>query len=194
MPIFLLSIIFAFLLGCGFTEPIEQNRCGFLPSPTYYRIRHTSLPVIVDFDHNFKEGKEEFKQAVALWNEAWQAGGNNGPLVAFGESDNLIKYGDLHNIKKSATTEHLYNDYGVIARSFLIFNINSFYGFSYSRHNNNKVDFISLAVHEIGHLLGLGHTEDKRDIMYKILDEGVLKRQPSKKNIEQIKCGYNRVL
>src|SRR5207245_1533040 len=40
----------------------------------------------------------------------------------------------------------------------------------------NQYDFETIAMHELGHALGLGHSPDKNSVMYTTLDTGQVKR------------------
>ncbi|XP_071731097.1 metalloendoproteinase 3-MMP-like [Rutidosis leptorrhynchoides] len=52
------------------------------------------------------------------------------------------------------------------------------------------VDLESVALHEIGHLLGLAHSNDPNAVMYPTLDEGSIKRSLTPDDIQGIKALY----
>ncbi|KAJ9175377.1 hypothetical protein P3X46_013940 [Hevea brasiliensis] len=54
----------------------------------------------------------------------------------------------------------------------------------------NEVDLESVAVHEIGHLLGLDHSEDPNAIMYSTFSYGITKRDLSTDDVQGIRTLY----
>ncbi|KAG8635119.1 metalloendoproteinase 3-MMP [Manihot esculenta] len=54
----------------------------------------------------------------------------------------------------------------------------------------NQVDVQSIAVHEIGHLLGLAHSQDPNAVMYPTIGSGVIKRVLSPDDIGGIQTLY----
>ncbi|KAJ7971102.1 Metalloendoproteinase [Quillaja saponaria] len=52
-------------------------------------------------------------------------------------------------------------------------------------------DFIWVAMHEIGHLLGLDHSTEKSAIMYAYIDPGVNKKTLSQDDIDDIRALYS---
>jgi len=65
--------------------------------------------------------------------------------------------------------------------------------FSYSLGENTnptEVDFVSLLVHELGHVLGLGHTLTSGSVMNFSLDEGQDRRHLSDGDLTSLRCEY----
>ncbi|WCJ35745.1 matrix metalloproteinase [Euphorbia peplus] len=54
----------------------------------------------------------------------------------------------------------------------------------------NEVDLESVAVHEIGHLLGLNHSKDPNAIMFAYFNYGVTKRDLATDDIQRIRALY----
>ncbi|KAG8635118.1 metalloendoproteinase 2-MMP [Manihot esculenta] len=55
---------------------------------------------------------------------------------------------------------------------------------------SNQVDVESVAVHEIGHLLGLAHSQDPKAVMYPTIQYGVIKRVLSPDDVQGIQTLY----
>lgn len=53
-----------------------------------------------------------------------------------------------------------------------------------------KVDFESLMVHELGHVLGLQHNEDGGSVMARELPYNVLRSVPQRVDMDSIRCEY----
>ena len=61
---------------------------------------------------------------------------------------------------------------------------------SLSSCGDPKVDFESLMVHELGHVLGLQHTEQEGSVMVKELPYNVLRTVPQRVDLESLACEY----
>ncbi|KAF2308624.1 hypothetical protein GH714_011473 [Hevea brasiliensis] len=59
-----------------------------------------------------------------------------------------------------------------------------------SNPNKNQFDLESVAVHEIGHLLGLEHSQDSNAIMYANIPPGTIKRKLTQDDIAGIHALY----
>ncbi len=68
------------------------------------------------------------------------------------------------------------------------------YGFDFSTSEEGEsgmVDFESLVVHELGHVLGLSHNEeDAGSVMAKTLANARIRRDPTKEDLDSLSCEY----
>jgi len=71
----------------------------------------------------------------------------------------------------------------------IVFNPQNFV-FSESTPTLTEIDFESLAVHELGHLLGLEHIRQEDSVMHPILFYGVVRRKLNPLDIESIRKLY----
>ena len=55
---------------------------------------------------------------------------------------------------------------------------------------SGAVDVESLFVHEFGHVLGLAHSASEGSVMATRLASGVLRRSPSKTDLDSLRCEY----
>ncbi len=53
-----------------------------------------------------------------------------------------------------------------------------------------QIDLESVTVHELGHILGLGHSQDPNAVMYASIGEGVVKRDLQQDDINGIQTLY----
>jgi predicted Zn-dependent protease len=57
--------------------------------------------------------------------------------------------------------------------------------------STDEVDLESVAVHEIGHLLGLDHSMDQNSIMFAEIPPGTIKRELGQDDIAGIRALYS---
>ena len=61
---------------------------------------------------------------------------------------------------------------------------------SIDKPNGDQIDLVSVATHEIGHILGLQHSTDVNAVMYPFLNFGMTKRELSHDDIDGMLALY----
>jgi hypothetical protein len=84
----------------------------------------------------------------------------------------------------------IFSDDGVIWGGYI--SVNDFnHDFSTGYPTYSQVDCESVFIHEIGHILGIGHIDDPESVMYPYLGTGTVKRELKEKELESLHCLYN---
>ena len=78
----------------------------------------------------------------------------------------------------------------------IYFNLNSHFHFTggITKIRYNEIDFESVLTHEIGHALGIEHSQDEKSMMYPSIPEGVIKRDLTKEDVDLIRVRYPKIL
>ena len=90
------------------------------------------------------------------------------------------------SVKQGST--FLHNEENNIVEADII--INAEYNFASGQLKTSEIDLVSLMVHELGHVLGLEHSDEDRSIMKEGLSFGQTHRVLSDADVENILCMY----
>ncbi|MCB9043786.1 MAG: gliding motility-associated C-terminal domain-containing protein [Chitinophagales bacterium] len=99
---------------------------------------------------------------------------NDGTNIIAFDANNTLPLGYL------ARTRSYYNNCGenmILLGMDMLLSNNTNWNFSAQEPNTNQVDFESMALHEIGHVVGLGHSLNTNDVMFPVLSMGTEKRE-----------------
>lgn len=186
------------LQACG-VKPAPEESCNFVQNADLQRVSWSSgVPVVMYIDESVPAVyRDAVKRAAATWNndighEVIKIGGvtkMNGPAQ---DGANVIYFLDAweedRTNEQARTTVYwagtrIYEaDIRVNNRDF-----NYFWGDS---PMPGRVDIESLILHEMGHVLGLGHSTTAKSVMAKSLPSATLRRDLTQDDLSSIRCEY----
>lgn len=197
-------VVMGFFVQACAPKVSPQDSCNFVMSNDSQRVSWgTSAPVILLVDSSVPpEYYASIQSAVKTWNdrldrEVLKIGGwSTAYPTEKQDGVNVIYYirewPDSSKEKQAITTIHWAADH--IFEADIRINGNTSY-FQYSTTSTVdplKVDFESLILHELGHVLGLEHpkVETGGTVMARRLDQGVPRRTPAPLDVSDLKCEY----
>ena len=197
--LFLVSMFLSFE-ACG-PKFESEEACQFVQNGIGQRVSwNSALPVKV-FIH--ESVPREYYSSVESALRRWDSALGSRPLFVLG---GVVNHGDAP-VQDGASVIYwreswLGGQVGEQARTTVFwegsqiqeadiqFNARDFEFFSGDQVINGAVDFESLLVHELGHLLGLSHSAKDRSVMVTRLSSGVLRRVPAKTDVDSLRCEY----
>ncbi len=178
-------------------KPDPEDSCGFIQNEYGQRVSWNSRrPVPMYIDSSFPDRYHEaIRRAMATWEKG--AGGtvfqyagvvaSNKPQQ---DNRNIIYWlpsWDTRSGRQQADTLVYWVDNQIIEADVRV----NAQDFTYSDgQSSGALDVESLIVHELGHVLGLAHNNDKQTVMSPFLATSFLRRQLFAEDIEHVKCEY----
>ncbi len=175
--------------SCNFVQNSEQQRVSWSGSNTVIIYLDTSVP---DVYH------DAIKAAVATWNknigrEVLKIGGitegKNGPQQDGANVIYFLKTWEDDRSNEQARTTVYWAGTRIYEADIRV-NERDFDFFWSDDTVQGRVDIESLILHELGHVLGLGHNSTAKSVMAKSLPSAFLRRDLTSDDLASIRCEY----
>jgi hypothetical protein len=197
-----LTILAAFVLGlqaCS-KKPAPQDSCNFVQNSQLQRVSWKgTTPITLYVDKSFPSDMYPAAQAAAKdWNDTFGrelihlAGWTSKTGEPGQDGSNIIYWRstwDANRTDEQARTT-VYWVGETIYEADIMVNARDFIYAASATTKANTVDIESLLVHEMGHVLGLAHTEVTKSVMLKSLPKAFLRRTPQEFDLNSIRCEY----
>jgi hypothetical protein len=134
------------------------------------------------------------KRAYLSWNEvpgntfSWRVGGWNGPIYGIPDGMNGIFFREINDAGVLGQTT--FNMYNGQRDSDVKIDLNQNWNCGPEDPWWTQIDMESVILHEVGHQLGLGHSDDPNAVMWWSISMGASRRVPQSDDIAGIQYIY----
>lgn len=199
----ILSVLTGALLVQACSRPLEpQESCNFVQNSQYQRVswKGETIELYLDASVPYKY-VGAIESAIKTWNTALgrnlirlnRTGSGGAAYTPAKDGYSKIywmKEWDPKRPNEQARTTVYWSGSRIYEADIRINNLNFDYFTSDEETDYTKVHLESLLVHEIGHVLGLAHTDSGSSVMYPNLANGYLRDNPSHIDLSSVKCEY----
>jgi hypothetical protein len=198
-----LSIIIVSAIGLIACQPKLQPEadCNFVMSSQIQRVSwKNKFPVKLYISPSVPmELREAVRVAASQWNYKL-----NKEALEILESDNIpsspnkdgvnaiywvTNWNDGKSTEQARTTIHWVGD--TISEADVLVNAQDHTFSAFGTLERSKIDFASLMVHELGHVLGLQHVVESPSVMAPTLAQSTQRLVPTETDLNSLKCEYN---
>lgn len=208
-----LSLLGVLILSQACSRSLDpEPPCNFVQSTQLQRVSWKSAA-----DNNWpielmvhasvpSESHPALEAAIAHWNkitresvgeeafkvEIWGVGGPTAPSQDFNNVIYWMSDWEPDLFKQQARTTIFWSGSRINEADIRINGKNFTFDFTVDplQIESTKVDFQSLMIHELGHVLGMAHNGDKESVMQKSLEEGKDRRTVNEVDVNSVKCEY----
>lgn len=197
----ILFLSFMILVSCQPESKKQDLRsimsCSNQLEQKNHKIKWQKLPVVIHIEQSVPlEFRNSMKDAAAIWNKELGLTAIEVSDVIVGspaismDNHNVVYWLDVPSVMPTSTQAvTIPTSYsGVITDADIVINGNDF-RFS-TTGENDKVDMKSLMVHEMGHVLGMAHTDNFYSIMFPYLGDGQVRDHASVNDEISLNCIY----
>lgn len=178
-----------------------ENDCNFVMSSQIQRVSwKNQFPIkLYIADTVPTELRESVRIAASQWNYKLSK-----EAIVVLESDNIPKaankdgvnviywipdWTDGKTTEQARTTIHWKGD--MISEADVLINAEDHTFSAFGALEPTKIDFTSLMVHELGHVLGLQHVQESPSVMAPTLAQSTQRIIPTETDLNSLKCEYN---
>lgn len=194
------------LSGCGLRfdqklATISEPSCGFFQSPTGARISWSSrTPVSLYVSTNWpSEFRKTVDHAAGIWNEAQNRAFvtvyfDAAAVGATAAQDGLnglywmTSWSDQRTNEQGITTLRFKNEKATEAD--IKINAKNFVFYESTPTEYGQIHLSSLLVHELGHFLGLSHTDVPERVMFPYLSPNFMREKLFPEDLAELACEY----
>ncbi len=194
-----LLLLGLFFQACA-QKPEPQENCNFVQNSLKRRVSWENDVPVIFYIHRSVPGEyfNDIEQALDKWNARFGrnllklGGWTNATDLPQKDNANIIywlsEWESDRSFEQARTTIYWSSDR--IYEADIRVNAKNFEFFSGENPVKGSVDLQSLILHELGHALGLAHTQGQGSVMVTTLASATLRREPSEIDLTSLSCEY----